>query len=93
MWEMLLNDWEIDIDRYWIMYFELVSVYDDYPEINYSNLVPKMARLNILEGTQLHLIDQEGELNNEKKMRKKCFIWFNVQLSFFWMKRNLHAVR
>jgi len=35
--------------------------------INYLNLIPMMAMLNILEGIQLHLINQEDELKTKRK--------------------------
>ena len=47
-----------------MMVVELVLVYDDLLEINYLNLIQMMAKLNILEGIQLHLINQEDELDN-----------------------------
>jgi hypothetical protein len=62
MLKMLLNDLWINIDHYLIMNFVLVLVYDDWLVINYLNLIPMMAMLNILEGIQLHLINQEDEL-------------------------------
>jgi glucose uptake protein GlcU len=71
MLKMLLNDLLKDIDHYLIMRFELVLVYDDLLVINYLNLILMMAMLNILEGIQLHLINQEDEL--EKKIIRDLF--------------------
>ncbi len=69
MLKMLLNDLLKDIDHYLIMRFELVLVYDDLLVINYLNLILMMAMLNILEGIQLHLINQEDELEKKNYSR------------------------
>ena len=65
------------------MNFELVSVYDDWWEINYSNLIPMMAMLNILEGIRLHLIDQEDELKKKQERIKIFRDHFTYSLASF----------
>ncbi len=79
MLKMLLNDLLKDIDHYLIIKIELVLVYDDLLEINYLNLIQMMAMLNILEGIQLHLINQEDELEEKQIIRNLFQIFLLVK--------------
>lgn len=65
MSRMFLNDLWKDIDHYLVVMSVMELVYDDLLEINCLNLSLMMAMSNIPEGIQLHLINQEDELNRK----------------------------
>jgi hypothetical protein len=94
---MLLNDLLKEIECYLTRRNELMLVYTVWLELHCLNSLQKINSFEILEEIQLHLINQGDELEWAKKKNFTIVVFsfvqlkINLQLNFFWIKRNLHA--